>query len=241
MPECEKNETLDNKKYKDERIEKESQVTLEENEKHHRIHLITIIGEIEGHENSGNQTKVTKYELLLPQLASIEDSKDIDGVLLLLNTMGGDVEAGLAIAEMIASLSKPTVSLVLGGSHSIGVPIAASTDYSYIVPSGTMVIHPVRMSGMVIGAPQTFNYFREVQNRIIEFVCNHSKISKERLEELMMETEVLTKDVGSVLEGKEAVDEGIIDEVGGISQAIQKLHALIDERNEKSPIKNKKN
>lgn len=230
MPECEKNEELDNKKYKDEKIEKESQVTLEENEKHHTIHLITIIGEIEGHENSGNQTKVTKYELLLPQLASIEDSKDIDGVLLLLNTMGGDVEAGLAIAEMVSSLSKPTVSLVLGGSHSIGVPIAVSTDYSYIVPSGTMVIHPVRMSGMVIGAPQTFNYFREVQNRIISFVCNHCKISKKRLEELMMETEVLTKDVGSVLEGTEAVEEGIIDEIGGISQAIQKLHELIDNR-----------
>ena len=168
---------------------------------------------------------------MLPQLASIEDSKDIDGVLLLLNTMGGDVEAGLAIAEMVSSLSKPTVSLVLGGSHSIGVPIAVSTNYSYIVPSGTMVIHPVRMSGMVIGAPQTFNYFREVQNRIISFVCEHCKISKKRLEELMMETEVLTKDVGSVLEGNEAVEEGIIDEIGGISQAIQKLHELIDEKN----------
>ena len=143
------------------------------------------------------------------------------------------MEAGLAIAEMVSSLSKPTVSLVLGGSHSIGVPIAVSTNYSYIVPSGTMVIHPVRMSGMVIGAPQTFNYFREVQNRIINFVCEHCKISKRRLEELMMETEVLTKDVGSVLEGKEAVDEGIIDEIGGISQAIQKLHALIDENNMK--------
>ncbi len=232
MPECEKTEPLDNKKYKDEKIEKESQVTLEENDRHHKIHLITIIGEIEGHENSGNQTKVTKYELLLPQLASIEDSTEVDGVLLLLNTMGGDVEAGLAIAEMISSLSKPTVSLVLGGSHSIGVPIAVSTDYSFIVPSGTMVIHPVRMSGMVIGAPQTFNYFKEVQNRIISFVCEHCRISKKRLEELMMETEVLTKDVGSVLEGKEAVKEGIIDAIGGISQAIQKLHELIDERHD---------
>ena len=228
MPECEKNEALDKNKYKDEKIEKESQVTLEENAKNHKIHLITIIGEIEGHDNAGNQTKVKKYELLLPQLAFIEDNKDIDGVLLLLNTMGGDVEAGLAIAEMISSLSKPTVSLVLGGSHSIGVPIAVSTDYSYIVPSGTMVIHPVRMSGMVIGAPQTFNYFRDVQKRIISFVCNHCKISKERLEELMMETEVLTKDIGSVLEGKEAVKEGIIDEIGGISQAINKLHELIE-------------
>ena len=225
----EKDSKLDDKKYKDEKIEKESQVTLEDNSEEHRIHLITIIGEIEGHENAGNQTKVTKYELLLPQLASIEDSRDIDGVLLLLNTMGGDVEAGLAIAEMVASLSKPTVSLVLGGSHSIGVPIAVSTDYSFIVPTGTMVIHPVRMSGMVIGAPQTFNYFRDVQNRIIQFVCSHCRISKERLENLMMETEMLTKDVGSVLEGKETVQEGIIDEIGGISQAVAKLHELIRE------------
>ena len=223
----EKDNQLDDKKYKDEKIEKESQVTLEENRENHRIHLITIIGEIEGHENAGSQSKVTKYELLLPQLASIEDSCDIDGVLLLLNTMGGDVEAGLAIAEMMASLSKPTVSLVLGGSHSIGVPIAVSTNYSFIVPSGTMVIHPVRMNGMVIGAPQTFNYFRDVQNRIIQFVCKHCRINQSRLEELMMETQMLTKDVGSVLEGEEAVKEGIIDEIGGISQAVQKLHELI--------------
>lgn len=224
----ERNVELENKKYKDEKIEKESQITLDENNHNHKIHLITIIGEIEGHENAGTQSKVTKYELLLPQLAAIEDSQDIDGVLLLLNTMGGDVEAGLAIAEMIASLSKPTVSLVLGGSHSIGVPIAVSTDYSYIVPTGTMVIHPVRMNGMVIGVQQTFNYFRDVQNRITGFVCNHCKITKERYEELMMETEILTKDVGSVLEGEETVKEGLICEIGGISQAIDKLHKLID-------------
>ncbi|MDE6052885.1 MAG: ATP-dependent Clp protease proteolytic subunit [Lachnospiraceae bacterium] len=226
----EKNDELESKKYKDEKIEKESQVTLDENNSNHRIHLITIIGEIEGHENAGNQSKVTKYELLLPQLASIEDSDEIDGVLLLLNTMGGDVEAGLAIAEMVASLSKPTVSLVLGGSHSIGVPIAVSTDYSFIVPTGTMVIHPVRMNGTVIGVPQTFNYFREVQNRITGFVSAHCKISKTRYEELLMETEVLTKDVGSVLEGEEAVREGIICEIGGISQAVAKLHELIAAR-----------
>ena len=226
----EKNDELESKKYKDEKIEKESQITLDENNHNHKIHLITIIGEIEGHENAGNQSKVTKYELLLPQLAAIEDSQDIDGVLLLLNTMGGDVEAGLAIAEMIASLSKPTVSLVLGGSHSIGVPIAVSADYSYIVPTGTMVIHPVRMNGMVIGVQQTFNYFRDVQNRITGFVCKHCKITKERYEELMMETEILTKDVGSVLEGEETVKEGLICEIGGISQAIEKLHKLIDDR-----------
>ena len=230
----EKNDELDNQKYKDEKIEKESQVTLDENNSNHKIHLITIIGEIEGHENAGNQSKVTKYELLLPQLASIEDSDEIDGVLLLLNTMGGDVEAGLAIAEMVASLSKPTVSLVLGGSHSIGVPIAVSTDYSFIVPTGTMVVHPVRMNGMVIGVPQTFNYFRDVQNRITGFVHTHCGISKERYEELMMETEVLTKDVGSVLEGEEAVKEGIINEIGGISQAVAKLHEFINNGSKKS-------
>ncbi len=233
----EKNDELDNQKYKDEKIEKESQVTLDENNSNHKIHLITIIGEIEGHENAGNQSKVTKYELLLPQLASIEDSDEIDGVLL--NTMGGDVEAGLAIAEMVASLSKPTVSLVLGGSHSIGVPIAVSTDYSFIVPTGTMVVHPVRMNGMVIGVPQTFNYFRDVQNRITGFVHTHCGISKERYEELMMETEVLTKDVGSVLEGEEAVKEGIINEIGGISQAVAKLHEFINNGSKKSSKKMK--
>ena len=235
----EKNDELDNQKYKDEKIDKESQVTLDENNSNHKIHLITIIGEIEGHENAGNQSKVTKYELLLPQLASIEDSDEIDGVLLLLNTMGGDVEAGLAIAEMVASLSKPTVSLVLGGSHSIGVPIAVSTDYSFIVPTGTMVVHPVRMNGMVIGVPQTFNYFRDVQNRITGFVHTHCGISKERYEELMMETEVLTKDVGSVLEGEEAVKEGIINEIGGISQAVAKLHEFINNGSKKSSKKMK--
>ena len=223
----EKKDALENQKYKDEKIEKESQITLDENEKQHKIHLITIIGEIEGHENAGNQSKVTKYELLLPQLASIEDSSEIDGVLLLLNTMGGDVEAGLAIAEMIASLSKPTVSLVLGGSHSIGVPIAVSTDYSFIVPTGTMVIHPVRMNGMVIGVPQTFNYFRDVQNRITSFVCSHCKVSKQVLEQLMTETGILTKDVGTILVGEDAVKYGIIDEVGGIDKAIARLHEMI--------------
>ncbi len=225
----EQNDVVESKRYKDEKIEKEGQVTLDENKSRHRIHLITIIGEIEGHENAGNQSKVTKYELLLPQLASIEDSEDIDGLLLLLNTMGGDVEAGLAIAEMVASLSKPTVSLVLGGSHSIGVPIAVSSDYSFIVPSGTMVIHPVRVNGMVIGAPQTFSYFRDVQDRITSFVCSHCNITKNRFEELMMETQMLTKDVGTVLAGEEAVREGIINEIGGIAQAIAKLHELIEE------------
>ena len=221
---------IEKEEHKDERIEQTGQVTLDESGKLGDIHLISIIGEIEGHENLSNNSKTTKYEHILPSLAAIEDSKDIQGVLVLLNTMGGDVEAGLAIAEMIASLSKPTVSLVLGGSHSIGVPIAVSTDYSFIVPTGTMVIHPVRMNGMVIGVPQTFDYFRQIQNRITGFVCSHCKIGKGRFEELMMETGVLTKDVGTILVGEEAVSEGIINETGGIKEAMTKLHGLIDKK-----------
>lgn len=225
-----KEKKADAEKHRDERIEATGQLTLDENESDHNIHLITIIGEIEGHENLSSSSKTTKYEHILPQLAAIEDSKKIDGVLILLNTMGGDVEAGLAIAEMISSLSKPTVSLVLGGSHSIGVPIAVSTDYSYIVPSGTMVIHPVRLNGMVIGVQQTFDYFKQIQNRITGFVCEHCKVSKTRLEELMMETGMLTKDVGTVLVGKEAVEEGIINEVGGIKDAIAHLHDMVERK-----------
>lgn len=212
----------------DDRIEKSGQLTLQDNKEKHEIHLLSIIGEIEGHENLSGNAKTTKYEHILPRLAAIEDSAQIQGVLVLLNTMGGDVEAGLAIAEMLASLSKPTVSLVLGGSHSIGVPIAVSTDYSYIVPTGTMVIHPVRMNGMVIGVRQTFEYFKQIQDRITGFVCEHCNISRNRLEELMMETEVLTKDVGTILVGEEAVKNGIIDEVGGIKEAINKLHRMIE-------------
>ena len=212
----------------DERIEKTGQLILDENKEKQTIHLLSIIGEIEGHDNLGSSSKTTKYEHILPQLAAIEDSKDIKGVLIILNTMGGDVEAGLAIAEMIASLSKPTVSLVLGGSHSIGVPIAVSTDYSYIVPTGTMVIHPVRMNGMVIGVSQTFDYFKQIQDRITGFVCSHCSIKKNRLEELMMETGILTKDIGTILVGDMAVREGIISAVGGIKEATAKLHELID-------------
>lgn len=176
-----KDKKIDEEKHRSEKIEETGQVTLDKNGKSHTIHLITVIGEVEGHDNLGNNSKTTKYEHILPELAAIEDSGNIDGVLILLNTMGGDVEAGLAIAEMIASLSKPTVSLVLGGSHSIGVPIAVSTDYSFIVPTGTMVIHPVRMNGMVIGVPQTFDYFRQIQNRITGFVCSHCKIQQRKV------------------------------------------------------------
>ncbi|WP_318709226.1 ClpP family protease [Candidatus Acetatifactor stercoripullorum] len=228
--EKEKDGRIEEEKHRDERIEQTGQLTLDENEQKQNIHLLTIIGEIEGHDNLSGSSKTTKYEHILPQLAAIEDSKEIQGLLVLLNTMGGDVEAGLAIAEMIASLSKPSVSLVLGGSHSIGVPIAVSTDYSYIVPTGTMVIHPVRMNGMVIGVPQTFEYFKLIQDRITGFVCDHCKINKSRLEELMLETGVLTKDVGTILVGEEAVKNGIIDEVGGVDKAVRRLHQMIEKR-----------
>ena len=191
------------------------------------IYLISIIGEIEGHECLPSNTKTTKYEHILPKLAEIEDDKKIDGVLLLINTVGGDVESGLAIAEMVASLSKPTVSLVLGGSHSIGVPLAVSTDYSMIVPSGTMVIHPVRMSGTVIGAPATYDYFKRMQDRIILFITSHCDATYDKIEELMMNTQMLTKDVGTILVGKEAVDIGLINEIGGIADAFRKLKSLI--------------
>lgn len=224
-----KEEKREQESHQDERIEKTGQATLG------NIHLITIIGEVEGHDNLGNNAKTTKYEHILPQLAAIEDSREIEGLLVLLNTMGGDVEAGLAIAEMIASLSKPTVSLVLGGSHSIGVPIAVSTDYSYIVPSGTMVIHPVRMNGMVIGAPQTFDYFKQMQDRITGFVCRHCRVSRSRMEEMMMATGILTKDMGTILVGEDAVREGIINEVGGIKEAMHKLYELISSSYSNAP------
>lgn len=213
--------------HRDEQIKENGQLTLNQNEDQKNIHLLSIIGEVEGHDNLSGNAKTTKYEHILPQLAAIEDSRDVHGVLVLLHTMGGDVEAGLAIAEMLASLSKPSVSLVLGGSHSIGVPIAVSTDYSYIVPTGTMVIHPVRMNGMVIGAPQTFDYFKRIQDRITGFVCSHCSIDQKKLENLMMETGVLTKDVGTILVGEQAVEMGIINEVGGIDQALRKLHQLM--------------
>lgn len=191
------------------------------------IYLISIIGEIEGHECLPSNSKTTKYEHILPKLAEIEDDNEIDGVLLLINTVGGDVESGLAIAEMIASLSKPTVSLVLGGSHSIGVPLAVSTDYSMIVPSGTMVIHPVRMSGTVIGAPATYDYFKRMQDRIIHFITTHCEATYGKIEELMMNTQMLTKDVGTILVGKEAVEVGLINEIGGIADAFRKLKEMI--------------
>lgn len=214
-------------------IVENGQIIINGNKEKYNILLLDIIGEIEGHVSLPSDTKTTKYEHVLPELAVVQDDESIKGVLVLLNTVGGDVEAGLAIAEMLASISKPVVTLVLGGSHSIGVPIAVSTDYSYIVPTGTMVIHPVRMNGMVIGVPQTFDYFKQIQDRITGFVCHHCNITRARFEELMMETEMLTKDVGTILVGKEAVEEGIINDTGGIGDAMKKLHSLIDSKKKK--------
>lgn len=228
----EKNEKLDKTRQQNEQIEEMGQVLLEENEKEYHIQLLSIIGEVEGHECLPNNSKTTKYEHVLPKLAMIEDSKETDGLLILLNTVGGDVEAGLAIAEMIASLSKPTVSLVLGGGHSIGVPMAVSADYSYIVPSATMVIHPVRSNGMFIGVMQTYRNMEKIQDRITRFIAAHSKMPQKRIEELMLDTSQLVKDVGTMLEGEEAVKEGLIDETGGIHQALHKLYELIENEKE---------
>ena len=216
-----------------ESVKEDGQLVLDKNSQRHRLYLISIIGEIEGHEAVSGQTKTTKYEHILPMLAAVEDSSDIDGVLILLNTVGGDVEAGLAIAEMIASLSKPTVSLVLGGSHSIGVPLAVLADYSFIVPSGTMIIHPVRMNGMVIGVIQTYEYFERIQERILNFITDHSDIKRDRLKDLMLDTSKLAKDVGTILDGREAVKNGLINEIGGISEAMKKLNELIDKYTDK--------
>ena len=201
--------------------------SIELESKHHKIKVFTIIGEIEGHEAVSSNTKSTKYEHLLPQLAEVEENEQIQGALFLLNTLGGDVEAGLAFAEMIASLSKPTVSLVLGGSHSIGGPLAVAADYSFIVPSGTMVVHPVRASGMFIGVKQSYVNMVRTQDRITSFLSTHSKITQERVEELMLNPTELVKDVGTMLEGEEAVKEGLIDEVGGMKEALHKLHEMI--------------
>ena len=225
-----KQKELDREESQDKQIQETGQVVLDGNSRKHKVELLTVIGEIEGHESAPSHSKTTKYEHVLPKLALIEDDEEIEGLLILLNTVGGDVEAGLAIAEMIASLSIPTVSLVLGGGHSIGVPMAVSEDYSFSVPSATMYIHPVRQNGMFIGVAQTYRNMEKIQDRITAFVSKHSGITRERMEELMLDTSQLVKDVGTMLEGEQAVKEGVIDEVGGIREALDKLYALIEER-----------
>ncbi|MEK7015375.1 ClpP family protease [Bacillus sp. FSL R9-9410] len=199
-----------------------------------RIHCLTIVGQVEGHIQLPPQNKTTKYEHIIPQIVAIEQNPKIEGLLLILNTVGGDVEAGLAISEMVASLSKPTVSLVLGGGHSIGVPIAVSTDYSFIAETATMTIHPIRLTGLVIGVPQTFEYLDKMQERVIRFVTKHSKVTEDRFKELMFAKGNLTRDIGTNVIGGDAVKYGLIDGVGGIGSALRKLNELIDEHMDNS-------
>ena len=222
------NDNNENKNKVTENIENFS-TTVTDNAKH-KIQCITVVGEIEGHTVLPEQSKSTKYEHLIPLLVAIEQDESIEGLLIILNTVGGDVEAGLALAELISGMKKPTVSVVLGGGHSIGVPLAVSAKHSFIVPSATMTIHPVRMNGLVIGVPQMLNHFQRMQERITDFVTKNSNISKERFSELMMNTGELVTDVGSVLCGSMAVKEGLIDSLGGLSNAIEKLYSIIENK-----------
>lgn len=198
------------------------------------MHFLSIIGHIEGHVIAPPQNKSTKYEHMIPQLIAVEENPKIEGLLIILNTVGGDVEAGLAIAEMISSISKPTVSLVLGGGHSIGVPLATASDYSFIADTATMTVHPIRTNGLVIGAPQTFKYFQKMQDRILRFITRTSSVSTQEITDLMIETDEIANDVGTILIGKEAVDVGLIDEVGGLKDAIAKLKEMITANSNKS-------
>ncbi len=228
--------TIKNSKQKDENYNCENNNQINDmgsvitNSNGRKIYCLTVIGEIEGHYILDSKSKSTKYEHLIPKLVSIEEDETIDGLLILLNTVGGDVEAGLAISEMISGMKKPTVSLVLGGGHSIGVPLAVSAKKSFIVKSATMTVHPVRSTGMILGVPQAFEYFQKMQERIANFVVENSKISFDRFYSLVMNTEELVLDVGSVLDGKKAVKEGLIDKIGSLSDAIECLHKMIDKK-----------
>ena len=204
----------------------------------HVIHCLNIIGQVEGHYILPAQNKTTKYEHIIPALVAIEQDRSIEGIVIILNTVGGDVEAGLAIAELIASMKTPTVSMVVGGGHSIGVPLAVCAKKSFIVPSATMTIHPVRMNGLVLGVPQTLSYFDKMQERIVRFVCDNSAIKPERFRELMMSTGELVMDVGSVIDGEQAVKEGLIDRLGGLSEAIDCLYDMIENSSEKEKAEN---
>ena len=201
------------------------------NDGHRRIHCMTIVGQIEGHYVLPSETKSTKYEHVIPQLVLVDESREVDGLLLILNTVGGDIEAGLALAELIAGMKKPTVSLVLGGGHSIGVPLAVAADCSFIVPSATMTIHPVRVNGLVLGVPQAFTHFQRMQDRIVDFVCTHSRMSADRFRQLCMCTDELVTDVGSVLNGEDAVAEGLIDQLGSLHAAMDTLYEMIEKEN----------
>lgn len=201
------------------------------------IQYITVIGHIEGHNILPARNKTTKYEHIIPQLIASQENDQIKGVLIILNTVGGDVEAGLAISELIATISKPTVSIVLGGGHSIGVPLATASDYSFIAETATMTIHPIRTNGLVIGAEQTYNYFKKMQDRIIKFICRTTKVKREKIIELMNATDEIANDIGTILIGKEAVDIGLINEVGGITHSIKKLKEMIEENEKKDKTK----
>ncbi|GIN57772.1 ClpP family protease [Lederbergia ruris] len=218
-----------------EKIQQLGQTKVPELSQDSNIHCLTIIGQIEGHMQLPPQNKTTKYEHIIPQLVAIEQNPKIEGLLVVLNTVGGDVEAGLAISEMIATISKPTVSIVLGGGHSIGVPIAVSCDYSYIAESATMTIHPIRLTGLVIGVPQSFEYMDKMQERVVKFVTKHSNISEEVFKDLMFAKGNLTRDIGTNVVGEDAAKIGLIDEVGGIGNAIQKLRELITAKQNNSP------
>jgi ATP-dependent protease ClpP protease subunit len=220
----EKSSSIEKENEKLEMIEKSGGI------KEDRIYCLNIIGQIEGHYILSSEQKSTKYEHIIPLLVSIEQSKEIEGLLIILNTMGGDVEAGLAIAEMVAGMSKPTVSLVLGGGHSIGIPLAVCTKHSFITPTASMTVHPVRMTGLVVGAPQTFRYFERIQEQIADFVTGNSRVDREKFLELMMRTGELATDVGTIVYGKEAVQLGLIDELGGLSDALSCLHRMIGEK-----------
>lgn len=222
---------MDTEKHSDQTEQEQKQITELGSDvtrgKYGNIYTLTIIGQIEGHQVLPETCKTTKYEHVLPLLAGIEESRDIDGLLLLLNTVGGDIEAGLAIAEMIAGMKKPTVSLVLGGGHSIGIPLAVCTKKSFITPTASMTVHPVRMTGLVVGAPQTFRYFQRIQEQIVEFVSSNSGISRAQFEQFMMATGEIATDVGTILYGKQAVASGLIDELGTLSDAFACLHEMI--------------
>ena len=224
----------ESKEIKNENLEeiKELGTTVPKEDNHSNIQVVTIIGQIEGHNVQPPQNKTTKYEHMIPEIINLEQNDNVEGILFVLNTVGGDVEAGLAIAEMIRSLGKPTVSLVIGGGHSIGVPLATSSDYSFICPSATMIIHPIRMNGLIIGVPQTFEYFNKMQERINDFVVRTSNIKKQKLNELMLQTDELLNDMGTILIGEEAVKCGLINEVGGVKDALNKLNELIADSNE---------
>jgi len=230
----EKEKTLIEGTYQKDQIEDMASVTTEGAKGN--IHCITIVGQIEGHQILSESQKSTKYEHVMPQLAAIEESEEIEGLLVLLNTVGGDIEAGLGIAELIASMKKPTVSLVLGGGHSIGVPLAVAAKRSIIAPSATMTIHPVRLTGVVIGAPQTYNYFGRIQDRIVRFVTKNSRIEEEKFLSLMLNTGELAADVGTVIDGEEAVELGLIDSLGGLSDALDYLHGEIEKRRENAAV-----